>query len=128
MRHKLEPAAKTPQFRLCSIMRSTGLPCWATLSEFSGGGRPTRNSYSSSTSRSNMHWSPVGWPGPAGPAGPVQFPPLLTPAAPTSASFASPSALIPWAIDKGEELSLDFKMSGINCRYLDALARKTLDL
>lgn len=61
-----------------------------------------------------MHLSPVGWPGPAGPAGPVQFPPLLTPAAPTSASFASPSALIPWAIDRGEALSLAFKMSGID--------------
>lgn len=90
------------------------LPCWTTMSKFSGGGKPTRNSYSSSTSRSNMHLSPVGWPGPAGPAGPVQFPPLLTPAAPTSASFASPSALIPWAIDKGEALSLAFQMSGID--------------
>lgn len=65
-------------------------------------GGPTMNSYSSNTNRSNMHSSPVGWPGPPGPAGPVQFPPLLTPAAPTSASFASPSALIPWAADRGE--------------------------
>lgn len=106
IKHELEPAAQTQQLRLCRpVCNNVGHagPQWASSRV---GETPTRNSYSSSTSRSNMHSSPVGWLGPAGPAGPVQFPPLPTPAAPTSASFASPSALIPWAMTgRGEALS-----------------------
>lgn len=105
----------------CGWTAAASLHAGATTDGALGMGRkPTRNSYSSSTSRSNTRLSPAVRPGPPGPAEPVQFPPPLTPAAPTSASFAFPSALIPWAAGRGEAMSLVFKNIGTHYSSLKA--------
>lgn len=61
-----------------------------------------------------MRWS-HGSPGRAARSAPVLWCPPPTPAAPTSASFASPSALIPWAA--GNRMQL--RRSQYNCSHRD---------